>query len=421
MSITPDALGGFRDVGISVPGVLLLLVLGACDPVSAPSVAAVRDSAGITVVENHPGEAPLRHIARLDSSYLRIGVLEGDPAYIFSSIVGLRGLDGGGLLVAESQANELRVYDASGLHVRTLGGRGEGPGEFSFLTGLAGVSGDTVWAWDFQSRRLTSYLTSGEFIGTVTGPGGMSGLFGELHRLDDGTYLAQSLLITGTRGSAGSQDPFPIRDSILIRHLDSGLRELDTIAVLLSSEGTRQVQRQDGNRILIRMSPRPFGRTSYFHPSLSGVVTATNDSYQWMVRALDGTVQLISRVPDFDRPISAGQVTELRDWMLSSATSEQQTRDVEARFEDFSLPDLAPAFGPIRVDPSGRVWLAEYKAVPNTASIWTVFSPDGQLLGQVEVPPGLEVHEIGDDYLLGVQRDEFDVPYVLRFPLVEIE
>ena len=49
-----------------------------------------------------------------------------------------------------------------------------------------------------------------------------------------------------------------------------------------------------------------------------------------------------------------------------------------------------------------------------------VFSPDGHLLGQVEVPAGLQVHEIGDDYLLGVQRDEFDVPYVLRFPLVEI-
>ena len=57
----------------------------------------------------------------------------------------------------------------------------------------------------------------------------------------------------------------------------------------------------------------------------------------------------------------------------------------------------------------------------NTPYDWMVFSPDGHLLGRVEVPRGLRIAEIGDDYLLGVQRDEFDVPYVLRFRLVEID
>jgi len=138
-----------------------------------------------------------------------------------------------------------------------------------------------------------------------------------------------------------------------------------------------------------------------------------------MVRALDGTVQLISRVPDFNRPISAGQVTELRESLMSMDPSPERTRQVEGFFEDVPLPDLAPAFGPIQVDPSGRVWLAEYQAVTNEPYDWMVFSPDGHLLGRVEVPEGFQVAEIGDDYVLGIQRDEFDVPYVLRFRLVE--
>ena len=187
-----SAFGWIGDLPVSVPGVLFLLVVGACDPAAVPSVAAVRDSAGIRVVENQPGEAPLPYIARLDSSYLRLGVLEGDPEYIFSRIVGLRALEGGGVLVAESQARELRVYDASGLHVRTFGGSGDGPGEFASLSGLVGLSGDTVWAWDSRSRRLTSYLTSGELIGTVTSAGDPGGRIGELHRLSDGTYVARS-------------------------------------------------------------------------------------------------------------------------------------------------------------------------------------------------------------------------------------
>ena len=396
---------------------------------SGPSAAVIRDNPGVTLVESHPGEAPPRYIARLDSSYLRLGVLERGPAYRFLAVTGLRGLDGGGMLVAAAAARELRVYDASGSHVRTFGSEGDQLGEFVDLSGLVGVAGDTVWAWDARSQRLTSYLTSGELVGTVQGvrdPGGRgsAGRITELHRLDDGTYVARSLWSTDNRGSPESDEVSLVRDSIVLRHLDTTLRELDTIAVLPWAETLRRMSVvTSGSQIVsLRMGtmPRPFGRTSYFYPRLSGVVTGTNDSYEWMLRAPDGAVQLISWVPDFHRPISPGQVTELRDWFLSTARTEQRTLEIEAFFDDFPLPERAPAFGTIHVDASGRVWLAEYEAVRYTESVWMVFSPDGQLLGRVEVPTGLEIHEIGSDYLLGVLW-EGNVPYVLRFPLVEID
>ena len=144
-----------------------------------------------------------------------------------------------------------------------------------------------------------------------------------------------------------------MRDSIVLRHMDTALREIDTIAVLPSSESLREINVTSSGQVVVsirvRRTSRPFGRTSYFHPGLRGVVTATNDFYEWMVRALDGTVQLISRVPDFDRSISTGQVSELRDWFLSNATSPQATREVETYFDDFPMPDLAPAFGQVQM------------------------------------------------------------------------
>ena len=324
--------------GLISLSVLFLLPLGACDPASLPSVAAVRDSAGITLVDNHPGEAPLRYIARLDSSYVRIGVLEGDPAYIFSSIAGLRVLDGGGVLVAEGQAKEIRVYDASGLHVRTFGGSGDGPGEFAALSDLVQLAGDTVWVWDDQNTRLTSFLTNGELIGTVAGQGAdprdLFGRIGELHRLSDGTYVAETSWISGLRDiPTESSDRSLVRDSIVLRHLDAALQEVDTIAILPGSESLREIRVETSGQRLVSISmsgtARPFGRGSYYHPRLQGVVTATNDSFEWMLRALDGTVQLISRVPDFDRPISAGQITDLRKSLMSMDPSPERTRQAE--------------------------------------------------------------------------------------------
>ena len=49
----------------------------------------------------------------------------------------------------------------------------------------------------------------------------------------------------------------------------------------------------------------------------------------------------------------------------------------------------------------------------------TVLDSDGRLLGRVEVPAGFRIHEIGEDYLLGVWYDEYEVPVVRRYSLVK--
>ena len=53
--------------------------------------------------------------------------------------------------------------------------------------------------------------------------------------------------------------------------------------------------------------------------------------------------------------------------------------------------------------------------------LWTVFDPTGQVLGFVETPEGLEILEIGEDYILGKTEDEFEVEYVQVWPLERVE
>ncbi|NNM34643.1 MAG: hypothetical protein HKO53_16305, partial [Gemmatimonadetes bacterium] len=46
------------------------------------------------------------------------------------------------------------------------------------------------------------------------------------------------------------------------------------------------------------------------------------------------------------------------------------------------------------------------------SSVWTVFDPDGRLLGRVETPPGLRVLQIGADFMVGHRNDELDVEHI---------
>ena len=48
----------------------------------------------------------------------------------------------------------------------------------------------------------------------------------------------------------------------------------------------------------------------------------------------------------------------------------------------------------------------------NPVPLWTVFDLEGRVLGFVETPQGLDILQIGEDFILGRVKDEFEVEYV---------
>lgn len=88
--------------------------------------------------------------------------------------------------------------------------------------------------------------------------------------------------------------------------------------------------------------------------------------------------------------------------------------------ESFTLAEHFPAFSTVMADAADHLWVREYdlpreeRPVP----LWTVFDPEGRVLGFVETPEGLDILQIGEDCILGRVRDEFEVEYVEVWPLV---
>ena len=53
------------------------------------------------------------------------------------------------------------------------------------------------------------------------------------------------------------------------------------------------------------------------------------------------------------------------------------------------------------VDDPGNIWVLEYNRPGDGQPRWTVFDPDGRLLGTLEFPIGFTPHHIGEDFVLG--------------------
>ena len=70
-------------------------------------------------------------------------------------------LEDGTVVVADRGANELRLFDAAGGFIRSLGGPGEGPGEFQLLNEVW-TRGDTILVSDNIQSRISVFGRGGD-------------------------------------------------------------------------------------------------------------------------------------------------------------------------------------------------------------------------------------------------------------------
>jgi hypothetical protein len=102
---------------------------------------------------------------------------------------------------------------------------------------------------------------------------------------------------------------------------------------------------------------------------------------------------------------------------LEDADSPDERRQFEALMLEMPIPDRMPAFGTMKVDVLGFLWIQEYAGPRVRDPTWTVFDPDGHVVGTVRTPDRTQILEIGSDYILGRLSDELDVEYIQLWSL----
>lgn len=90
---------------------------------------------------------------------------------------------------------------------------------------------------------------------------------------------------------------------------------------------------------------------------------------------------------------------------------------IRAHLGAMDVPETSPAYGRLLVDSEGGLWVSDYSSFPVEPTGWRVFDPEGRLLGPVTVPERFHVHQIGEDWVLGIWRDDLGVEYARIYGL----
>lgn len=413
LAILPSALGA---CGEARPATRLALLSAAgliaaigCEPGEPESGVTVRDSAGVTIVENHRplwDEGAAWEVGT--AAIVRIGVVDGEPAYQFSGVTGGARLADGTVVVADGGSQQIRFFDPGGRFRRAVGGPGEGPGEFSGLSALGHAPGGGLWAYDFALRRITWLGSTGEVDG-MTSLGPDPPVVHPLGVLPDRTAVFRELW--GAQAVAGASRAGLRRDPVAFVRFDSTGALLDTIGLFPGREIF--LHDEDGRSV---MSTPLFGRNSVGAVRNGRIVVGSQDAFELEELTPDGTRARRVRILGRDRTLSREEVGRAIDARLEAGEPERRA-DLRRTLEAMPTPETRPAYGGMFADASGNLWIEEWAPNPSLPGAWTIVLHDGRWLGSVDAPEDFYPLDIGEGWILGVERDELGVEYVSVLPI----
>jgi hypothetical protein len=377
---------------------------------------AVRDSAGVRIVEYAREPTAARTIRLSEEPLYRHGHRDGD--HLFARVSAGALLPDGSAVVADAisgpgGAQTVLRIGADGSLRAVLARPGQGPTEVRQVLSLHSIPPDTVLVEDDGNAKLM-YFADTTFVRSVSTAAVDAGLVRGLRVRDvdeDG-----ALLMTTSSFRMGFTVPW--LPGQLVR-MDSGTMLPDTV----------------GSYDMVAF--RPAGET--FNPfSPFGDVTASGGQF---VHARTDVPSLIWRGPD-------GSVRQILRWAAEPVYATDGDRQLfleslradlrrvnpdmsESRLEEFVAEQIAnvrfdpaqprPLFRDLRGDGAGGVWMSEFVPVLGMISLprYTVVDREGAWLGTVEMPAGFRLIDVAYGRALGVLTDELGVESVAVYEVRE--
>ena len=400
-----------------------VLALGACGDAreSATNADVVIDTIGDTIMVRTLSGSVWGGDATLLPE-MSIGELDGPEEYLFGNVVSIAVDDDRTVYVFDGQAQEIRIFDSDGVYIRTLGGPGEGPGEFARAEAVALLPDGRVVVRDAGDKNIQVFGPGP--ADTDQWPYSMSGVMS----------YTNTPLYTDTRGrmyqeiskvemTSGRSRPVVV-DEIVVLGPDG--THLDTLPdpwgdyepPALESEFSR--------------SPIPFMPFGHWavHPS-GHLLSGFPSDYRIELGRDDGVL----RIERAYEPVGIPEGE--RSYYTEAITRQQRESFPGWRWNGPPVPETKPVFDRLMVGRDGRIWVSletesftvenERHDADDPASSpvrwrsglrYDVFEADGTYLGAVDPPSGFSGYPtpvFDGDHVWAATRDELGVGRVVRF------
>lgn len=295
------------------------------------------------------------------------------------------------IAILDRQANQVQVFGDDGTHLATLGGSGQGPGEFTYPTAVFLRPDGEVAVHAFQKGGFVRFASGGAIL--------------EEERLGVPFNGASPIIATDSGILLVSQET--ARDEGIrtwrLLHLS------DTDTSQLGSNVEARTTSVNYASCGVSMTQTPLFSAPLIWAS-NGRQTAVTAGPAYSILIFDGT----KRLRILRRPLEPKVVTEA---ILAEEIGEGESWDIGGRecvvpraevVEERGHADVVPVIENLAVTPSGQLWVKR-RAISQEAPGIDVFSSDGRYIGTLPPEVPFPVRFLPDGRMAVIETDSLDV------------
>jgi len=308
-----------------------------------------------------------------------------DDVYI-GSMAGVAVADDGTLYLADRTEAVIHIYSESGEYQTTIGGKGEGPGEFLSISSIKLHEGE-LFALDTQQQRVSVFdAVARDYLRSHTLSGGTQDLSGFPVAAEP---LSGSRFLVLYNSMQREDEKFYRR--YMPRILDA---EGNTIASeFIEFPASEMLMLQSDN--MIRISSLPFMGESHIGLNQNEeIVAGFSDRFLFHVISLEGdTLRSIyhsKTLPPLDR-----------SEMLANIEDETSRKEISA----MDIPEKRLAFESFYIDDEDRFWVSTPTA-DTEVNDWWLLAESGEKLAEFSRPATDRVVMVKDACAYFMETDE---------------
>ncbi len=333
------------------------------------------------------------------------------------------------IAVFDPSAPTLRMFDANGAYIRTLGRKGSGPGEYGSANGLAFLPDGRLAIWDSPTSRVTVFTPTGD-VDREWRPPVMG--WGVSNAVSTSRRYALAIRAGIRDSSSGSSTgPSPMRGAHFF--YDTAGRIVDTVAEPARQKEPAMLVSQTNGGIAMYSVPYTPGRPGVM---LTDDRLAIGEGDTYRIHVSGGSAPLrIER-----EAVAVAVRSEERDQQRAVVERAMMRNDPKWSWNGPQIPSVKPLVNTLLSGADGRLWVrvsAPGELIPEAErdepraaqpnepapiviawrepTWYDVFETDGRFLGRIVMPARSTWLGARGNLVWGVTRDENDVPFVTQW------
>lgn len=327
----------------------------------------------------------------------------------------------GRIYVADYDAHHLKVFGPDGKFIKTIGRKGQGPGEFQ-APAYVEIGGGRIFVWEAMNRRISILDAEGKFLLSTPYYPGVFGLLIRMRALPDGRLVAYY-----ERGMAeGTASRVPDSQQRVVELLST---EAKPLRVLYEKKvRASQLAWIADYRTYVRV-PFPYHPAVAMDVLPAGAIAAgLNEKYEFEILDPDkGRQETFSRpwtpikVADKDKQ---DHFAEFKMTVIQGNVKKTLPKAPDYILKNTEFPEAFPPYRSLIADGEGNIW-AQVFTEDRASNVFDVFDPRTGFLAKIIVDgatldrdfAGVPTNRFAGTALWRIERDADEYCSLVKYRL----